>query len=189
MRHRSQAGRCGASGIIRRTASRKAQSPFLIVLPLVSSIGIRPGMRVAVLLMLVAPALAATSGSGGAQALLVENAWIREPPPGTDMGVAYLTLRNSGPRPVTVVGFECPLAEAAMLHETRIESGQARMRPRASISIPPAQSVRLAPDGLHVMLHGLKRALRSGERVPVIVVLADGGRVTASALVRPLGSE
>ena|SRR6516162_5709700 len=188
MRHRSQAGRCGASGIIRRTASRKAQSPFLIVLPLVSSIGIRPGMRVALLLMLAASALAATSAAT-APALLVENAWIREPPPGTDMGVAYLTLRNSGPRPVTVVGFECPLAEAAMLHETRIESGQARMRPRASISIPPAQSVRLAPDGLHVMLHGLKRALRSGERVPLVVVLADGGRVSASALVRPIGGQ
>jgi copper(I)-binding protein len=145
-------------------------------------------MRVAVLLMLVAPALAAPSGTG-APALLVENAWIREPPPGTDMGAAYLTLRNPGPRPVTVVGFECPLAEAAMLHETRIESGQARMRPRASLDIPPAQAVSLAPDGLHVMLHGLKRALRSGERVPLVVVLADGGRISVSALVRPIGSQ
>jgi copper(I)-binding protein len=160
----------------------------VLVLPFVSSIGIRPALRVALLAMLAAPTLAASPGDG-APALLVQNAWIREPPPGTDTGAAYLTLRNPGPQIVNVVGFECPLAEAAMLHETRIEAGQSRMRPRERLSVPPAQAVVLAPGGMHVMLHGLKRPLRPGERVPLVVVLADGGRVAASALVRPIGSE
>ena len=48
------------------------------------------------------------------------------------------------------------------------------------------ETVRFAPGGLHIMLHGLKRPLAVGDEVPVTLLIEGGGSVTALARVRPL---
>jgi len=135
------------------------------------------------------PAPPAVATAAAADGLTVRDAWVRQPPPGADSVAAYLTLGNTSRHEVTVVGFDSPAAEAAMLHETVIESGESRMRARASLVLAAGQTVVLKPGGLHVMLHGLKQPLAAGQRIPLVVRLASGGTITVSALVRPIGSE
>jgi len=121
--------------------------------------------------------------------LAVRDAWIRQPPPGTQVAAAYLTLSNLSSHRLTVSGFDSPVAEAAMLHSTQLVSGQSRMRPQATLALTAGETVVLKPGGLHVMLHGLKQALVPGQHVPLVISLADGRTLTVSALVRPIGSE
>jgi len=150
------------------------------------------GARLSALALLLATALAAAlacAGEPAASELVVRDAWVREPPPGSEVGAAYLTLSNRSSRVLTVVDFDSPAAEAAMLHETRIESGQARMRPQSTLVLAAGQTVVLKPGGLHVMLHGLKQPLKPGEHIPLVLKLGDGRSITVSALVRPIGSE
>ena len=138
---------------------------------------------------LIAPlALFALATIAATPALRATQAWIRATP-GSDVAAAYLTLTNTGTQPVTVVGVRSSVAAQAMIHETKLLSATSSMRPRESLLIAPGATVRLAPEGLHVMLHGLSHVLQAGEEVPLVLLLADGGTVALTAHVRALNQE
>jgi copper(I)-binding protein len=138
--------------------------------------------------LIAALALFALAASAATPTLRATQAWIRATP-GTDVAAAYLTLTNSGTQPVTVVGVRSSMAAQAMIHETRLVGSTSSMRPRDSLLVAPGATVRLAPDGLHVMLHGLSHALKAGDEVPLVLLLGDGGTVAVTAHVRALDQE
>ena len=121
-------------------------------------------------------------------ALSAQDAWIRATP-GSDVAAAYLTLHNAGSEPVVIVGVRSPAAAQAMIHETSVVNGQSTMRPHEQLQIAAGATVRLAPGGLHIMLHELRRALQPGEQVPLLLLLAGGGTLAVSARVRALSAE
>jgi copper(I)-binding protein len=120
--------------------------------------------------------------------LVVQNAWVRAAP-GADVAAAYVTLRNVSNSDVTVTGVESPVAGHAMIHETRVQSGQSRMRPRESLTLHPQSTLKFEPGGLHIMLHDLKQPLTVGQSVPLVFDLAGGSSIKVTAVVRPLTAE
>jgi len=130
--------------------------------------------------------LAVTGAAAQSPALTARDAWIRATP-GSDVAAAYLTLHNSAAQPVEVVDVRTPLAAQAMIHETTVNNGQSTMRPRQPLRIAGGATVRLAPGGLHIMLHGLTRPLNPGDEVPLVLTLAGGATVAVTAHVRALG--
>ena len=137
----------------------------------------------------VAPTASVANTAAATQATLVaQDAWVRATP-GADIAAAYLTLRNVGKTAVTVTGVESPIAAHAMIHETKVEGGQSKMRPHEQLVVTPGATVKLEPGGLHVMLHDLKQPLTVGQSVPLVILLAGGGSVQVTAAVRPLGAE
>jgi hypothetical protein len=136
----------------------------------------------ACLTLVLSVAGAQTSG------LVAQDAWVRATP-GTDMAAAYLTLRNVSTNPITVTGVRSPIAGQAMIHETKIQGGQSQMRPRDQLVIAPGKTVKLAPGGLHVMLHDLKQPLTVGQNVPLVIMLTGGATLQVTAAVRPLTAE
>jgi periplasmic copper chaperone A len=117
--------------------------------------------------------------------LIVHQAWMRQTP-GGDTAAVYLTLQNTGVKPVIVIGVQTPYASHAMLHSSSIEKGQSKMRSKETLVIAPGQKVAFEPGGTHVMLSGLKRKVGVGQEVPLIFLLADGGQVKTAVVVRPL---
>jgi periplasmic copper chaperone A len=150
------------------------------------TITLRAPLLLAVLTMLVGivPGLGNAAGSN----LVVAGAWIRQPPPGSDVAAVYLSLENAGTQAEKLIGVESPVASMAMLHETRESGGQSQMRALTSILLPPGGAVAFSPGGRHIMLHGLAHPLKVGERVPLVLVFAGGVRLNVVALVRPLGA-
>jgi len=120
--------------------------------------------------------------------LIAQDAWVRFTP-GTDMAAAYMTLRNVSTAAVVVTRIQSPVAGHAMIHETTVQGGQARMRPHEPLTIGPGKTVRLEPGGLHVMLHGLTQPLVPGQSVPLVIEIAGGGTLHVTAPVRPPGAE
>jgi periplasmic copper chaperone A len=118
-------------------------------------------------------------------ALVVQDAWTRQAP-GSDVAAVYLTLRNPSAKPIIIIGVESSVASHAMIHETKTESGQSRMRPHEQLVIAPGQTVKFEPGGLHVMLHGLAQPVAAGHSVPLVLLLAGGGKMQVTAMVRPL---
>lgn len=133
-------------------------------------------------------ALIACCAMAAPPTLIVQDAWVRQVP-GSDVAAVYLTLRNPTTRPVSIVGVESSLASHAMIHETKTESGQSRMRPHEQLVVPAGQTVKLEPGGLHVMLHGVTRPAAVGDSVPLVLLLADGNKVQVAAIVRPLTAQ
>jgi copper(I)-binding protein len=120
-------------------------------------------------------------------ALIVQDAWARQVP-GSDVAAVYLTLRNPTAKSISIVGVESPVATRAMIHETKTEGGQSRMRPHEQLVVAPGQTVKLEPGGLHVMLHGLTPPVAVGQSVPLVLLLADGSKLQVAAQVRPLNT-
>ncbi|HTB65300.1 MAG TPA: copper chaperone PCu(A)C [Steroidobacteraceae bacterium] len=139
-------------------------------------------------LLLMAASLASRLGMAAESNLVVAGAWIRQPPPGSDVAAVYLSLQNVGTKAVKLTGVECPIAGMAMLHESQESGGQSQMRALTSVSLAAGASMAFTPGAKHIMLHGLTHPLQVGERVPIVLVFAWGIRLHVTALVRPLGA-
>jgi copper(I)-binding protein len=127
--------------------------------------------------------LAALLATGAAPApLAVSGGWTRPALPGMT-AAGYLVIVNRGPRPDRLVAASSPVAARVSLHESRLVGSVMTMRPVASLTIPPGGSVALTPGGLHLMLEGLRRPLRAGERVPLSLQFAGAGQARASLAV------
>lgn len=71
---------------------------------------------------------------------------------------------------------ESPVAENIQFHEDKIENGIATMRRLEAIEVPPGASVRLKPDGIHLMMR-LKRQLQLGEAFLLTLKFEKAGAV------------
>jgi copper(I)-binding protein len=112
----------------------------------------------------------------------VSGGWTR--PALTGMTAAgYLVIVNRGPRPDRLVAASSPVAASVSLHESRMVGSVMTMRPVGSLTIPPRGRVTLGPGGLHLMLEGLRRPLRAGERIPLNLQFAGAGAARANLSV------
>lgn len=127
--------------------------------------------------------------SSGARAQLsATDAWARATVPVQKATGAFMTLHTKAP--VNVVRVESEIAGMAELHEMRMEGEVARMRPVQSVRVVPGAPVHLTPGGYHIMLMDLKRQLKAGERISIVLHFerADGsaGKLALKAEVRGL---
>jgi copper(I)-binding protein len=98
----------------------------------------------------------------------VAEAWSRATPPGTTVGVGYVTLHNVGGKALKLIGATSPRATAVEVHETRVDAkGVSTMRPVASVIVAAGAALTFGPGALHLMLVGLKSPLVTGEHVPL----------------------
>ena len=134
--------------------------------------------------------LAATlpAASAGAPDIAITDAWVRAVP-GSTVAAAYFTARNTGTRPLTIIGIRSPVAAHAMIHETALVGTQSTMRPHERLPLAPGQSVHLAPGGMHVMLMDLRQPLAPGAQVQLVLLLEGGASMAIMARVRALGEQ
>ena len=106
--------------------------------------------------------------------LVIEHPWSRPTPPGTLMGVGYMTIHNHGENPVVLVAGDTPVAANVSIHETVSQDGLMKMRPLTSgLTIPAGETVALKPLSYHLMLEQLEAPLDSGDEVPLTLTF-DG---------------
>lgn len=128
---------------------------------------------------------AASPGSASAQSIQVVDAWSRPTPPGTDVGVAYFTIRNSG-KSDRLLRVSSPVAKRAELHISAMKDGVMTMEGLGSVDVGSGAPVAFEPSGKHVMLMGLKRPLKEGDVFPLTLTFANAGPVQTSVRVRGL---
>lgn len=118
--------------------------------------------------------------------IVIEQPWSRATP--VKVGGAYMTLRNNGEIADRLIKITSPIAEKAEIHETKIENGMAMMRPVAGIELKRRAAVQLKPGGLHVMLMGLQRPLKEGERIKLSLTFERAGTIDIEARVEKAGA-
>ena len=129
----------------------------------------KTALLAALLLASAAPAAAAESGI---QAL---HAWSR-PAAADGTGVGYLTLANHG-KADALTGVETSLAQKVEMHATSMTGGMMKISAEPRVPLPAGSRVSFAPGGRHLMLIGLKHALRPGDRVPAVLHFASGAEL------------
>ena len=119
-------------------------------------------------------AMLASAGAQACPGLAVEDAWIREAPPGA-MSAAYARLTNRGSRPLTLDGARSDAFGGAGLHRTQIVDGMARMR-EGTLEIAPGASAALEPGGWHLMLFDPALILKAGDVVTLTLTCGKDAR-------------
>ncbi len=135
---------------------------------------------------LAAPVRAAAQVEAGS--LVVLEPWSRATPGAAKVGAGYLVVENRGTEPDRLLRAEAEISAAAEVHESVTESGVARMRPTGGVAVAPKGRLELKPGGYHLMLTGLKRPLKEGERFPATLVFEKAGRVPVTFTVRGMGA-
>ena len=130
------------------------------------------------LLLLLAPL------SHAANLATVKNAWVRLPPPGADIAAAYLTLEAK--RPLTLSSAKSPAAEAVELHSMSMKNGVMEMRHLPALELAPGKPVTLEPGGLHLMLINLKKPLKAGDKVRLVLYFKQGKRTAETISVQAI---
>jgi copper(I)-binding protein len=125
----------------------------------------------------------AIPGGALAQSVQVVDAWSRATPPGMAVGVAYFTIRNTG-KSDRLLGVSSPVAKRAELHVSSMNDGVMRMQALSSVDIGSGAPTSFEPSGKHVMLVGLKRALKEGDAFPLVLTFANAGKVETMVQVR-----
>lgn len=119
------------------------------------------------------------------QVLSVQGASVVAVPPGATETSALMTLRNAGERPVVLTGVQTSLAGHAMLMTTRRDAqGRSGMSAVKTLTVPARGTLHLRPSGDHLMLMGLKRPLRIGEKVRLTLRVRGGPPLVVDAVVR-----
>jgi copper(I)-binding protein len=135
---------------------------------------------------LVAFALASLGAALTARAagLTVTDAWSRSTPPGVTVGVAYFTLKNDSGKSDRLLKLSSPVAEKVQVHRTEILDGIARMREVAVLHVEAGQELRFEPNGMHLMLMGLRKPLVEGQAFELTLVFEVAGARTVKVAVR-----
>lgn len=127
------------------------------------------------------PAVAAPRGS----AVKVEGAWLRTAVSGQRATGGYMRLTAS--TDLTLLGFSSTVASETQLHEMTMAGDVMQMRESGPIALPAGQAVALQPGGgqRHLMLMGLKRPLKAGDKVAIVLNLKspDGKTFTQRVTV------
>jgi periplasmic copper chaperone A len=122
--------------------------------------------------------------------LLISQAWSRATPNGAKTGGGYLTIENKGSAPDRLIGCSSDLAGSVQVHEMTVINGVMKMRPLENgLTIDPGKSVKLAPGGYHLMLMDLKRPLKQGDKLPLMLEFEKAGKVQVSLDVEGIGAQ
>jgi hypothetical protein len=140
----------------------------------------RPNLLAAAVALSVAAA-----GTAHAATIEVKNAWIRTPPPGAPTAAGYATIINHGIASDRLTGAYSSAAASVGLHETEKHGGVMSMRPiTGGLPVGASATVTFAPDGRHLMLTGLKRPLKAGQHVRVVLQFQRAGQIPTDFVVR-----
>jgi periplasmic copper chaperone A len=134
--------------------------------------------------MLFIPSLAllAACGQGGTANIEVSDAWAR-PTRGDAPGAVYVTIENKGGKDDRLVSVMTDHAAMAMVHQTEMSNGVARMRMAGEINVPAESSIKMVPGGTHIMLEGLRTPLHKGDSFPLVLKFRESGEEKVSVRV------
>ena len=136
-------------------------------------------IRLVAALFVILAALPALAGE-----LSITNAWSRSTPPGVTVGVAYFTLKNHTSKSDRLLKMTTPVASKVQVHRTEILDGIARMREVAVLHVDAGQTLEFAPNGMHLMLMGLKQPLVEGTTFEIELLFEVAGPRNVKVAVR-----
>lgn len=119
----------------------------------------------------------------GTGRIVIRDAWMR-PALHNSNGAIYFVIFNGAEKYDEILRVSTPAAEAAEIHVSRMGGDVMSMHHVAFVPLATAEEVTFAPGGLHVMLVGLKRDVKTGDEITVTLHFKNHDAVTIAVPVR-----
>lgn len=114
----------------------------------------------------------------------VDDAWIREAPPGAPVMAGYGEFSNDSDDTIELLTANSASFSRIEFHETRLANGQMKMEKLETLQIPPASKLTLAPSGKHMMLFNPKKSLKAGDKIQIGFACKESKSFTVDFEVR-----
>ena len=99
------------------------------------------------------------------QLISIDNAWLREAPPGATALAGYLTIHNHNSEDLSLNNAVSEDFGRIEFHQSLEEDGVYKMIPHTHLNIPANGQLALAPASYHLMMIDPKRTLTAGDEV------------------------
>ncbi|HEY0957060.1 MAG TPA: copper chaperone PCu(A)C [Roseateles sp.] len=99
----------------------------------------------------------------------VDDPWVRATVAPQKATGAFMQLTSV--KAAKVVAASSPVADMVEIHEMKMDDGVMKMRAVDALALPAGQVVALKPGSYHVMLMGLKGAIKAGDTVPLTLTV------------------
>lgn len=106
--------------------------------------------------------------------ITVEDAWIREAPPGANAMAGYMIISNVSANNLILQSAKSPDFNAIEFHRSVEKNGVWKMNRHLHIHLDANSSVELKPGDYHLMMFSPKRSLKDGDLVDVNLQFTNG---------------
>jgi copper(I)-binding protein len=138
-------------------------------------------------LMAAAPALPtltfADTPGPSTTSIAVETAWIRWLPAGLP-AAGYLTLTNTGDKPLALDGASSPSYGDVSIHHSIRRGTTETMTPVKEVTLEPHQTVAFESTGYHLMLMQPAAAVTTATRIRITLHFSDASSLTVPFKLR-----
>ena len=118
--------------------------------------------------------------------LKIQNAWVRPAAKGANSAL-YFVIVNNSTKTDTLLGAQSNVAEETEVHESfKKDNDRMGMRPAGKISIKPKSEFEFKPGGFHVMLLGVLKDLKFGDKIEAVLLLKYAGKLKLKAEIRDM---
>jgi len=121
-----------------------------------------------------------------AEHIEVSEPYAREVPPGAPASASFMTLTNNSDQDIKILQADSEVSKVVELHTHTNDNGVMRMRKIPNITVPANGQAVLQPGGLHIMLIGPHKPLKTGQTVEVELTFEDGSHKSVSMPVKSL---
>ncbi|MDX1346993.1 MAG: copper chaperone PCu(A)C [Thiomicrorhabdus chilensis] len=121
-----------------------------------------------------------------AEHIEVSEPYAREVPPGAPASASFMTLTNNSDQDIKILQADSEVSKVVELHTHTNDNGVMRMRKIPNITVPANGQAVLQPGGLHIMLIGPHKPLKTGQTVEVELIFEDGSHKSVSMPVKSL---
>ena len=119
-------------------------------------------------------------------AIIVQDAWIREAPPNASAMAGYLSITNSTDQDRILTFAKSKQFNVVEIHRTIVEDGVAKMRRQDEVIVPAGQSLEFKPGDFHLMLMNPQAKLKAGDEVTVTLCLLKDGKIEELDVIMPV---
>jgi copper(I)-binding protein len=123
------------------------------------------------------------SACGPEKGIEVHEVWMRPVAQGEN-GAVYFVMHNHASEADELVGVSTDSAEAAEMHESKMNGDVIEMRQVASVPLEPYAEIKFAPGKNHIMLVNLKRDLKVGDEIKITLHFKNFDDVNLKVPVR-----
>lgn len=116
--------------------------------------------------------------------LLINNSWVRKPPPMMSMTAAYLTLNNNSDKLITIKNITSAEFKSVEMHQSKNNKGVFTMNKLNSLELKPHSKIEFKPNSYHLMLISPKKSFNQLKQIHFQIQTNDNELINFTAPIK-----